>query len=88
MDMPNRVELSGEYDLSRREEVRNLFDQVKAGPLVVEVSRVTYCDSLILQELVRLKQRLADVTLAAPSPGLMRLLKITSLDTFFRIVER
>lgn len=82
-----RIELHGEYDISRRGEVQRLFDGIPSGPLIVDLSRVTYVDSLFLQDLIRLKGRLADVSLASPSPSVWRLLKLCGLTNHFRIVE-
>lgn len=86
-----RIELHGEYDLSRREELAALLasvDGVKA--VVLDLTRVTYVDSSFLNELGALRTRLKDahITLLGVSPQLRRVLSLMRFDTIFEIVDR
>jgi anti-anti-sigma factor len=85
-----RIELDGEYDFSRKEELGLLFGALPAdGPAVIELSRVTYVDSTFLNELVGLHSRLKahGVTLVGPNSGIRRVLGIVGFDQLFRIAD-
>lgn len=82
----DRVALFGEYDLSRQDELREALAPLQA-PCTIDLSQVTFCDSLFLQELVNLKRRLPDgaVSLVGANPQIQRLLNIVSFGTLFNI---
>lgn len=86
-----RIELHGEYDLSRREELAALLASVGGEkPVVLDLTRVTYVDSSFLNELGTLRSRLkeSDITLFGVSPQLRRVLGLMRFDTIFDIVDR
>lgn len=82
-----RVELDGEYDLSRKDEVASLFARlVPDAPASIDMSRVTYIDSTFLRELALLHFRFKDfpVTLINVCPNVRRILDIVKFDRLFR----
>ena len=85
------IELDGEYDIARRQEVATAFAAVPAGTqeLVLHMESVTYVDSAFLHELATLRNRLdgSRVTLIAPHPQLKRLLRLVAFDRLFRVVD-
>lgn len=86
----NRIELQGEYDLSRKEEVNALFATLSTdSPATIDLSRVTYADSTILHELAMLNNRLKGqlITLTGAIPSVRRLLEVVKFDQLFRIVD-
>lgn len=87
---PRRIELNGEYDLSRKEELGLLFATLPAdGTAVIDFSHVTYIDSTCLHELVMLHLRRKEnvVTLAGANRAIRRVLGIVGFDQLFRITE-
>jgi len=85
-----RVELSGEYDLSRKEELGLLFAALPVDrSAVIDLSRVTYVDSTFLHELAALHCRLKEqvVALVGASSAIRRVLGIMGFDRLFRIAE-
>jgi anti-anti-sigma factor len=83
-----RIELEGEYDLSRKAELASLFASVDGNdPLVIDMAKVSYLDSTMLNELslLRLQQRDRQITLAGLSPNLRRILEIANFERLFRI---
>ncbi len=85
---PSRVELEGEYDVARRSEVVSLFTAIPAdGPVIIDLSKVTYLDSLFMQELILLNRRLGKlpITLVGANPNIRRLLQIVGFDQLFQI---
>jgi anti-anti-sigma factor len=82
-----RLDLEGEYDLTRRPEVESLFATV-TGPVVLDFSKVTYVDSLFLQELIRLRDRLerGAVTLMNLDANVSRLFEVMGIGRLFKIV--
>jgi anti-anti-sigma factor len=90
MPMVNRVELSGEYDLSRRDEIAALFGSLRPeGPAVVDMSQVTYVDSTFLHELATLHFRFQElpVTLVGVNDAIKRILRIVRFDKLFSISD-
>lgn len=81
------VRLSGEYDLSRKDEIVALFQSVDSQPLVIDLTDVTYVDSTILREFSRLKaldtQR--SITLRGANEHVRRILEIVQFDKIFEI---
>jgi anti-anti-sigma factor len=83
-----RIELDGEYDLSRKEELSSLFAALDGdGPVVIDMARVSYIDSTILKELstLRLHQPEREITLAGANSNVKRILRLVSFDSLFRI---
>lgn len=80
------LELGGELDIEVSADLRELADAALAEDpraLIVAVEDVTFLDSTVLRELLRLDRRGADqealVVLAGVCPPLERLLELTSL---------
>lgn len=85
----NRLELEGEWDLDRRAELDSLFARLRPGTqAVIDMRRLTYLDSTVLNKLAALQQRLdCQITLLGPSPQIYRILCLVSFDKLFRIVK-
>lgn len=84
------IELYGEYDLSRKEELAAFLASIDGKkPVVLDVTRVTYVDSSFLNELGMLRSRLKDaqITLHGANPQLRRVLSLMRFDTLFDIVD-
>jgi len=80
------VELDGEYDLARKDELTAIFASITNGaPVTIDMTRVTYVDSSFLNELATIRARLngRPVTLIGVQPNIARVLQITKLDRFF-----
>jgi anti-anti-sigma factor len=88
MDQKRWVHLDGDYDLSRRDELRQLLEAIAEGPVTLDLSKVTFFDSLALQELARLKNRLSDITLAGADANIRRLLSFCGFDHIFNFVDK
>jgi anti-anti-sigma factor len=85
-----RIALSGEYDLRRREEVRELFESVEhLSEVDINFSNVTYIDSSFLNELVALRNRVPDcsITLSGSSRHVKRVFEIVDFGRIFNIVD-
>jgi anti-anti-sigma factor len=58
-------------------------------PMIIDLSRVSFCDASGLTMLLSVRRRAAAqgraITLAAPRPNVRKLLRITGLDQAFRI---
>jgi anti-anti-sigma factor len=86
--MGRRVELNGEYDLSRKGELALLFASLDANePIVVDMADVTYIDSNFLHELVALRNRCREfgVKLTGVTPNVSRILRVVGFDKLFEI---
>lgn len=86
----DRLELAGDYDLTRREELHRLLARFDGKrPVVINVAKVTYADSTFLNELASFRKARdgCPVTIEGPSTMMKRLLKILSFDKLFTIVE-
>lgn len=84
------VELAGEYDLTRRAELKLLFGGLPDNtPAMIDLSRVTYVDSTFLSELASLHFRLNThrVTLVGANASIRSLLGIVKFDQLFCIAE-
>jgi anti-anti-sigma factor len=89
-DFSRRVELDGEYDLSRKEQVSALFGAMRAdGPVTIDLTRVTYIDSTFLRELAALRFRLKgqSITLAGATAGVKRILKLVKFEQLFVLAD-
>ena len=84
----NRLDLEGDWDLSRSEELSSLFGALRSDePAVIDMSRATYIDSTVLQQLALVRQRFNGhpITLLA-SNQIRRLLRVVGFDKIFRVV--
>jgi anti-anti-sigma factor len=85
-----RIELNAEYDLTSKEDIASLFRSLRAdGPVVIDMTKVTYIDSTFLHELAGLHSRFRQhrITLLGVNKNLQRLLHIVNFDHLFRIVK-
>jgi anti-anti-sigma factor len=86
------VKLSGEYDLTRRDELAAAFDSIggDVATLVLEVGDVTFVDSSFLNELARLRQRLTgcEITLVGANAQLRRIFAIVAFERIFRFEDQ
>ncbi len=84
---------SGEYDLASKEPLRAAFDAVSKAPRVVlDFTGVTYVDSTVIHELVRIHNAravdgLERETLVVRNENLLRIFDIVNLSAVFRVVE-
>jgi anti-anti-sigma factor len=81
-----RLTLSGEYDIARRQELTALFrSQIDGGPVTIDMTDVSYVDSTFLAELAAMRFRLngSQVTLVGVQPNIARVLQLAKLDRFF-----
>jgi anti-sigma B factor antagonist len=87
--LPERVTLNQAYELRR--EIMPLLDTDRPS-LVLDLSDVRQLDSAGIELLLRCVEeamkRNGDVKLAAPSPNVAVLLKLTRVDRLFEIFER
>ena len=88
------VRLSGDLDVSSRNELREVFDELlEAGPrrVVVDLSELTFADCAGLSVLIGVRRRLTErghtLAVTAPQPIVRRLLLITGMDVLFRLGE-
>lgn len=81
-----RVTLMGEYDLSRKAEVAELFGSINGqSSVVIDLSDVTYIDSTILGALALLRQQdlKRSIQLAGANRHIRRLLLVVGFDRIF-----
>jgi anti-anti-sigma factor len=85
----SRLELDGEYDLNRKQELASLFEALDAdAPIEIDLSRVTYLDSTVLHELAALRLRChREITLVGANANLRRVFHVTNFDELFHIIE-
>ena len=86
----NRLELEGDWDLSRREELDFLLSALRSDEAaVIDLSRATYIDSTVLHQLASVRQRFNghQITLVANGP-VSRLLRLVGFDKMFRVVDK
>ena len=86
----HRIELNGDYDLSRRDELRDTLAEIDGQcPVVLDVRAVDYADSSFLSELGRLKTThpACPIAIYGASPMMKKLLAIVSFDKLFTIAE-
>lgn len=87
------VVLAGEIDLEQSPKAREiLLESVGRGlPVLVDLSAVEYIDSSGVASLVEALQKArgqdTGFTLAAPGPGVRRVLELARLDKVFRICD-
>ncbi|MFJ3221461.1 STAS domain-containing protein [Kitasatospora sp. NPDC086801] len=94
LDLPGRarvLRLDGEIDMDQR---RELEDALADAPprLVVDLSRLGFCDSTGLNALIKTRQAAADsgtgLLLVAPVPQVRRLLEAAGADALFTVAAR
>ena len=79
--------LAGELDLATAAEVTAEVDALPAGPVVLDLAAVSFCDSSGLRGLIechRSREDRGGLLLTRPSPPLARLLGMTGLEDYFR----
>jgi anti-anti-sigma factor len=84
--MVERLTLSGEYDLSRKAEVADLFASIASVErLELDFTKVEYVDSTILNEMARLRRRLPDceIVILGASQNVRRLFQIVGFEEIF-----
>lgn len=84
------VTLDGELDLASSPQLRGvLHATMHAGRVVLDLTRLDFCDAAGLRALLEVEQELtrrgARMELANPCPMMMRVLAITGLDRYFTI---
>lgn len=90
LEESRRIELSGEYDLSRKDELSSIFASLAPdGPATIDLTRVNYVDSTFLHVLAALHFRLKEhgVTLVGANSQVRRLLGIVKFDQLFHIAD-
>jgi anti-anti-sigma factor len=90
-EQARRIVLEGEWDLSRKDELKRILDAVPADePLAIDLQKVTFADSSFLSALAMLRRRFQEVpiTLLGPQTGLKRILTMMQFDRIFRILEQ
>lgn len=84
----NRIALEGDWDLSRRDELAELFGRLSMDrEAVIDLSGCDYADSTLLSALAALRLKYPDVpvTLIARSANMRRMLQIANFDKLFLI---
>ena len=85
------VEFRGEIDLEQSPKARSILLECvgRGGPVLVDLSAVTYMDSSGVASLVEALQKaraaVQSFALAAPSPAVARVLELARLDKVFAI---
>jgi anti-anti-sigma factor len=84
-----QIQLAGEYDMSRAEELDQAFSAARdADIVVIDFRAVTYIDSSVLTQLAHLQKTLRKrgpgiVVLQDVDPAVMRIFTLTGLDRVF-----
>lgn len=84
------IRLEGEYDLTRKAEVAALFASVgDIGPIVIDMTNVSYIDSTILLELATLKSRNdgRTIKLVGLNSHIRRVFAIVKFDELFELSD-
>lgn len=80
-----------EWDMSNRDDLKRLLDKALLHPnVVLDMSAVTYADSTVLNELVKMRQARASrgfgpARIVVPNPQIRRLFKIVGFDRLWRL---
>lgn len=87
------IRLSGELEIARKDEIRRaLAAPTDAAPVLLDLSDVTYADSIALTELLRFcaeAQRDArPVALVIQTPQFARLIQYAGLATVFKVFSQ
>lgn len=85
---PKVITLAGEWDVYRRDELRELFAaSYDCAEVIFDLSAVTYADSTVLSELVLMRKYRVEKNLpmfaVVPSKTFDRVLSITHLNRFW-----
>ena len=83
-----QIQLSGEFDLSRKDELRHLLAHVDGNcPVVLDVRGVTYGDSSFLSELGQLRARHPDceMIIRGASPMMLKIFRLIKFNKLFTI---
>lgn len=86
----HRIELEGELDLARKDELERLFNSLERdGPLTIDLRRVTYADSTFLSILASLALRFQEVPikLLGATPNLRRVFRVVQFEKLFQIQD-
>jgi anti-anti-sigma factor len=89
-DSRRRIELEGEYDLSQREQIAALFGSLHAdGPIVIDLTKVTFIDSTFLHLLAALRLRFKgqSITLTGATANIKRILKLVKFEQLFVLAD-
>ena len=84
---------SGEYDLASKEQVRAAFDSLRDVPsIALDFTHVTYIDSTIIGELVRMHNArcasgLERETVVLNNRSLLKLVDVLNFSEVFRVVD-
>ena len=85
----SRIALRGDYDLSRKDELQNMFDGVPPElDVVLDLGEATYLDSMFLNQLARLHRRRSEgatVALEQPNKRTRHLLRLVGFDKLFLV---
>jgi anti-anti-sigma factor len=86
------VAFSGEYDLACRAQLRDEFASVARVPhLILDFTKVTYLDSTIIVELMRLSvlrcEHGCNEAIIVANATVARLFRLVKLETLFRVVD-
>jgi anti-anti-sigma factor len=83
------VQLAGEYDLARRDEVAAQFGALDGSAVRIDFSEVTYIDSTILHELAQLRVRdeQRSITLTGVNSHIRHIFDIVKFDELFDIKD-
>jgi anti-anti-sigma factor len=90
-DSRRRIELEGEYDLSQREQIAALFGSLRAdGPVVIDLTKVTFIDSTFLHLLAGLRLRFKEqsITLIGATASIKRILKLVKFEQLFVLTDQ
>lgn len=89
---PQVVQVHGEVDLANAARLRDLLTEIlhrHTPHLVVDLSDINFCDSSGLAALVGAARRAelldGELLFASPTPQLGKILRLTGLDTVFRV---
>jgi anti-anti-sigma factor len=88
-DFP-RIKLEGEYDSSKREQIAALFSSLRAdGPVIIDLTKVTFIDSTFLHLLAALRLRFKEqsITLTGANPNITRILKLVKFEQLFVLTD-
>ncbi|MFI5761929.1 STAS domain-containing protein [Streptomyces sp. NPDC051563] len=85
------ITCAGEFDQDTLEPLRQAIAEALADPvrtIVLDVSAITFADSSMLNELIRLRHAGRPLVLAGPlNPQMARLFELTSTYQIFTIVD-
>jgi anti-anti-sigma factor len=89
----NVIRLSGELEIGRRDEIRRTLPAHSDGtPVLLDLSEVTYADSIALTELLRFcadaQREDRRVALVIQTPQFARLIQYAGLATAFKVFSQ